>query len=43
MLEVAFCVRNSCTFHVAGRLRISGVPLLGLLMQCLRLIPFHSQ
>ena len=43
MLEVAFCVGDSCTFHIAGKLRISGVPLLELLLQCLRLISFLSR
>jgi hypothetical protein len=43
MVEVAFCVGDSCTFHFAGKLRISGVPLLGLLLQCFRLISIHSR
>jgi hypothetical protein len=43
MLKVEFRMGNSSTFHLAGKLCISGVPLLGVLLQCFRLISIHPR
>ena len=43
MVELGFYVGDSCTFHIAGKLRISGIPLLGLLLQLFRLASIHSR
>lgn len=43
MLELGFYVEGSSAFQVAAKLRISGIPLFGLLLHCLGLSSIHSR